>query len=226
MDHDEAMRQMMVERYLLGELAPDAQEAFEEHFFSCQECAFDVRSAAAFIDHTKAMLATPAHEPALAKSERREAGRWAWFRPAISVPVMALLVLILLYQGLIEVPKARREAAQGTTAQILPALSLINAATRGGNRAELTVQHGEPFLLFVDVPTQPQFVSYTAEMYDPAGQAVWSLPVTSEAAKDTVSIRIPGQQVPGMYSLQVRGVESSGKTTEVGRFPFELQFQN
>jgi len=43
MNHDEAVEQMAVERYLLGALDPGAQEEFEEHMFGCPECALDSR---------------------------------------------------------------------------------------------------------------------------------------------------------------------------------------
>lgn len=226
MDHDEAMRKMMVERYFLGELAADEQDAFEEHFFSCEDCALDMRSEAAFIDHSKVVLAAPAQE-AVAQKAKRQTGGWsAWFRPALAVPVMAVLVVLLAYESFVEIPKARHLAAQSGTPQVLPALSLITTATRGENKAALTVHKGEPFLLFVDIPTQTRFISYSAEMHDPAGKTVWSLPVTTETAKDTVSIRIPGQQDSGTYTLVVRGLESSGSGTDLGRFPFELHFQD
>lgn len=224
MDHDEAVRKMMVERYFLGELAAEEQETFEEHFFSCEECAVDVRSEAAFIDHSKVVLTTPAQEAAVHKPEPRRS--WGWFRPALAAPIMAVLIALLAYESFVEVPRARHLAAQSGTPQILPALSLINAATRGDSKAALTVNKGAPFLLLVDIPTEARFSSYAAEMYGPAGRAVWSLPVTTETAKDTVSIHIPGQQNPGNYALVVRGIENNGNTADLGRFPFELRFQN
>lgn len=226
MEHDEAVRQMLIERYFLGELAPEEQEAFEEHFFSCQECAADIRSESTFIDHSKVVLAPTVQEAVARKTERQGSSWRAWFRPAIAAPVMAVLLVLLGYENFVALPGAKRLAPQNGAPQILPALSLVTAATRGDNKAQLTVHKGAPFLLFVDIPTNAQFASYSAEMHDPAGNTVWSLPVTSEAAKDTVSIRIPGQQDAGAYTIVVRGIESSGNSSDLGRFPFELQFQD
>ncbi|MGH9560390.1 MAG: anti-sigma factor family protein, partial [Terracidiphilus sp.] len=39
MNHTEAVEQMTVEQYLLGELDGSAREDFEEHLFNCPECA-------------------------------------------------------------------------------------------------------------------------------------------------------------------------------------------
>ncbi|HUK47040.1 MAG TPA: zf-HC2 domain-containing protein [Terriglobales bacterium] len=221
MDHAEAGRLMMVERYLLGELSPNEQEAFEEHFFACEECAFDVRTEAAFLDHSKVVLLSPLQEQRAEKAQKQR-GRWgALLRPAVLLPIV--LALLLSYESLVKVPKTERLAAEAESPQILPTLSLISVTTRGGEQASLTVRKGEPFLLFVDIPTDNRFVSYSAHMFDPSGHEVWSLPVTTEAARDTVSIQIPGQQNSGTYSLLVRGVGNDGHTSDVGRFPFELR---
>ena len=59
MDHSESIRLMAVEKYLLGELTPELQEQFEEHFFECQECALDVRAGAALVEHSKVVLSEP-----------------------------------------------------------------------------------------------------------------------------------------------------------------------
>ena len=56
MNHSEAVQMMATERYLLGELSPELREAFEEHYFDCQECALDLRTEAAFVDAAKAQL--------------------------------------------------------------------------------------------------------------------------------------------------------------------------
>jgi hypothetical protein len=46
MGHDEAVRILATEKYLLGELSPELRDQFEEHLFDCQRCAFDLRAAA------------------------------------------------------------------------------------------------------------------------------------------------------------------------------------
>ena len=47
MTHQEAADTLAAERYLLGELPAGDREAFEAHYFSCDVCADDLRSAAA-----------------------------------------------------------------------------------------------------------------------------------------------------------------------------------
>ncbi len=57
MDHDMVVRQKMTERYLLKELDPAARDEFEEHFFDCKDCAFDVHAGALFVEQSKVVLA-------------------------------------------------------------------------------------------------------------------------------------------------------------------------
>ena len=50
MDHQTATEKQITERYLLNELSESDREQFEEHFFSCADCARDVQSGAAFVE--------------------------------------------------------------------------------------------------------------------------------------------------------------------------------
>jgi spermidine synthase len=50
MSHDEAVRILAAERYLLMEFDERVREAFEEHFFACSDCAADLRIGVAFLD--------------------------------------------------------------------------------------------------------------------------------------------------------------------------------
>ena len=58
-------REDTAERYLLGEMTEADREQYEEHFFSCADCAEDVRTTAAFLDDVKRQVApTAATRPA------------------------------------------------------------------------------------------------------------------------------------------------------------------
>jgi hypothetical protein len=230
MDHSESIRLMAAEKYLLGELAPDLREQFEEHFFDCQECALEVRAGAAFVEHSKVLLAGPVAVPSAraAVPDSAKPGWFAWLRPAFAVPVLAALLLVIGYQNLVTYPRLKGTVAMIDAPRILASASLINANTRGANQTVVSARQGEPFLLFVDIPVEAKFSSYVAELDGPAGKSEWSLTIPAETAKDTVSIRVPADhRGAGVYTLVVRGVDSSGgKGTEVGRYPFALQIRN
>ncbi len=227
MDHSESIRLMAAEKYLLGELTPELREQFEEHFFDCQECALDVRAGAALVEHSKVVLSEPV-AVSVPVPARAKAGWLAWLRPALVVPVLAALLLVIGYQNLVTYPNLKGEVATVNRPLILASASLINANTRGAGRTVVSVRQGEPFLLFVDIPAEARFSSYLAELDGPGGNSEWSLTIPAETTKDTVPIRVPaGNHGAGVYTLVVRGVDSSGgKGFEVGRYPFELQIRN
>jgi len=230
MDHSESTRLMAAERYVLGELAPELREQFEEHFFDCQECALDVRAGAAFVERSKAVLS----EPVAVSSARASVpappkpGWFAGLRPAFVVPVLAALLVVIGYQNLVTYPRLKGEVAVFNQPQILASASLSNANTRGANKTVVSARQGEPFLLFVDIPAEARFSSYAAELYGPSGNSEWALTIPAETAKDMVSIRVPAHhRAAGVYTLVLRGVDSSGgNSSEVGRYPFELQIRN
>lgn len=53
MEHQEAIALRAAERYVLKQLSSAEADAFEEHFFSCLECAEEVRWIAMFEDNVK-----------------------------------------------------------------------------------------------------------------------------------------------------------------------------
>ena len=62
-DHDEAVRTLATEKYLLGEMCPDLREEFEVHLSACEQCAFDLWAAVTFLAHAKAMLSKESEAP-------------------------------------------------------------------------------------------------------------------------------------------------------------------
>src|SRR5262245_33011500 len=121
MDHMEAERQMLSERYLLNELAPEVREEFEEHFFSCPQCALDLESGAAFLDYSKAVLSSPGKSEALKPVGQGSKSFWARLRPAFALPLLGLLILIS-YQSLVLIPRLRHAARLAESPHLLPAL--------------------------------------------------------------------------------------------------------
>jgi hypothetical protein len=228
MDHNEAIRSMIVEKYLLSDLTPELREEFEEHFFDCKECGDDVRTGAAFLEHSKTILSTvPAPVPARAVSSAPKITWASWLR-GLAVPTMAVLLAIVGYQNFATVPKLKSAIAEANAPRIFPSASLIAVNSRGASRPMVTVRKGEPFLLFLDINTASNSSSYLAELYSPAGSLEWSLPISADAANETLPVRVPpGGRHAGTYTLVVSGVGAGGeKSLEVGRYPFELQFQH
>ena len=228
MNHSEALQLMATEKYLLDEFPPDIRDQFEEHFFCCQECALDVRMTAAFLEHSKEALSTPG--PVLQPVEPSKSGWFAWIRPAFVVPAFAILLLVIGYQALFVNPSLSKAIADLRKPQVLASVYLSSGTSRGGSRPVVTDQGGQPFVLFIDIPADSRFSSYSAELLSPLGAKVWSLAIPAEAvesAKDSLPIRVvPANNESGKYVLVVRGIGSGGaEAPEIARYEFDLQLQ-
>jgi len=230
MDHEAVVRHKMTERYLLNELEPHSRDEFEEHFFDCQECALDVHSGTVLIEQSKIELAKdykPADTPlpvTVPAPVKPGWGAWfpATFRPAIIIPVMAILLVVVAYQNLVTLPKMQL-ALQSP--QVLPWAS-VNVGTYGSGETVIKANAGQGFLLFVRIPPEGVYSQYTAELYNPAGKVEWEVTIPASSTQDQWPLQVPAaNREAGSYSLAVRGVTPAGESKEIGRASFELQIQ-
>lgn len=225
MDHDVVVRQQMTEKYLLGELDSDVRDQFEEHYFECVDCAHDVRAAALFVEGSKLVLAENA-DSAEAGSRAQVAppvrqGWGRWFRPALVMPVMALLLAVVGYQNLV----TYRRAAPAESAQVVQWASL-NVGTYGAEAAVIRPRQNEDFMLFVRIPRESGYTRYALDLINGAGKVEWSLaiPATQAVEQDQWSIRVPGaNRQDGSYTLSVHGITAAGESRALGQAWFELQ---
>lgn len=227
MDHDVVVRQKMTERYLLNELDSESRDEFEEHFFDCPECAFDVRAGSAFVEQSKNVLAETREAemaPASSPTPAPASGGWlAWLRPAFAAPALALLLAVVGYQNLVTYPQLQQALNRP---QVLP-WAPVNVGTWGSGGPVIAASPGQGFLLFVRIPPDGSYSNYTADLYSPAGKVEWSLTIPVTAGQDQWPVQVPGaNREAGTYTLAVRGVTAAGESKEVGRTSFELKIQN
>jgi Putative zinc-finger len=222
MDHKDAVRLKATERYLLNELDPDQLDQFEEHLFDCPDCALDLRAAAMFVEQGKNILAEPVTARELSTTQPSK--NWfAWLRPTFVVPALAALLLIVGYQNLVSIPHIKEAVNQP---RLLPWAS-VNVGTYGDENQEIVSNAGKGFLLFVRIPPDSNYSSYTANLFGPTGKLEWALPVPAKTTSDQWPVAVPGGNLEdGTYSLSVQGTTSSGQTREVGRTSFHLQVQH
>jgi hypothetical protein len=243
MEHTQAIQLKAAERYVLGELPRDLREQYEEHFFSCLECAEELHLAAAFVENSRAAMGSEPTMPPVrlpvAVAQRPAASGWfgAFLRPSFAVPVFAALLMLVAYQTFLVIPRLKGTATQSVGAlasaapQTLASFSLITADSRGGEPLTVSVALGQPFSLYFDIPPDGHYSSYSCVFENAAGKAEFSLNISAEQAKNAVQLLIPASSLgTGKHVLVVRGFGTQGGAassgTEVARYPFTLAVSN
>jgi hypothetical protein len=229
--HEEAEASMAAERYVLGELHDRELEQFEEHFFSCPECAQDVRDLAAITEGAALIEGAALNEGSrerLKQPQQTEppkqraaapatAWRWPWLRLSPSF-------------------------AWGSA---LAAVTLV-AVTTGYQASHLSVlvrpQDVESFLLrpasrgeeasAPSIPVRKIGSFFIVEAYLPGftGELQWELRQTGSAkvidrqtalAPDkniTFKFLLPSSMAPGEYTLTVRSITLPSEKTSFIKF--------
>ena len=205
MDHEVASTSNAVERYLLGEMASLERDAFEEHYFTCTECAEEVRSASLLMRDMKAALGEI--EPAPKSSSP---GWLSWLRPQVMVPTFAALLLAVVvgYQNTVVMPDLEAPRSMG-------AAVILDGRTRGDVPA---LHAGEPlrFLAAVEGAAGPRvFIELTGV----TGSAVRHGEIAAPVANRPLDVFFPGTLAIGRYQLVVRD-SPGGK--ELARSAFEV----
>jgi hypothetical protein len=224
MDHPEAIRLLAVEKYLLNELSPELRKSFEEHLFECTECEFDVQAGYALIDGTKDVLSSAVEVTNVVVPGKPN--QWlSWLRPAIAIPVMALLLIVVGYQNLVTVPALRNAAAVAQAPQVLNPIYLTVGRNRGVEQV-VTIQRGHPLSLTLDISAESGFTSFVCELQSESGKVEGSVPISTGA--DTVTVLMPvRQEASGVHQLVIYGVfgDAGTQRSELERRHLNLQIQ-
>jgi hypothetical protein len=211
--HEEAEASMAAERYVLGELHDRELEQFEEHFFSCPECAQDVRDLAAITEGAALTEGSPLNEgsgecleqprktepPKQRAAAPATAWRWPWLRLSPSFAWGGALALVTLFSGY--------QAQQLQVAMRPQAMSAIvlTPETRG-EPAAIPMDKAGPFLrpLAVDLPGSTGTLQWDIR---PAGSQKVIFQGAAEAPEpgQLFQVLLPSSKLaPGDYTLTVR----------------------
>jgi hypothetical protein len=226
MDHSEAVRTRVAERYLLNELTGDERDAFEEHYFSCQECAEEIRCGAILMENLREIvLDTPS---TTFPAPRIFGGRSFRFQSSYQVFASAAIVLLATvvgYQSLVLIPRLRRGVG-GAVPQALTSVSLLASASRGSQLPVVQVGMNQPFGLYLDIPPQSGFDAFLCEVRTDS-KVEFTVRIPKDQAIETVHLLVPGDKLkPGRYNLVVRGIASNSAPNagpEVVRYSFQVE---
>jgi hypothetical protein len=227
MNHQDALQEMAVERYLLGELSGAALDRFEEHLFECPQCATDVRAGATFIDAARDEFKVSARVSA---PEKERSPTWlSWLAsPRFLAPALAACLAVIAVQSFVVLPRMRMAEERAEAPAILNSLVLANAGARGDSVAEIVAPEHGSFLISVDIPARSGFSSYLCSLYSPSGSLVWQTTVLRQQVSDALLIHMPTDRTKeGLNTFLVQGSPavdgSSGKLEDLARYRFQLK---
>jgi hypothetical protein len=206
MDHEVAAKTQAVERYLLGEMPASERDTFEEHYFSCAECAEEVRSGSELHRELKAAL-----RELPSRSQVSSPGWFSWFRMPALVPTFAAaaMAVVIGYQNLAVLPDL--EAPRSMTSA-----AILDGRTRG----DVPVVHaGEP-LRFLTAVEGAVPAHVFVELADRDGSAVRHGEIAAPPAGRPIDVYFPGTLATGRYQLIVRAGKGG---QELARSVFEVK---
>ena len=218
MDHKDAERINASTRYLMGDLPAEESAAFEDHYFTCAECAAEVVADEAFAANLRTVFNDQA---VLRPFESRVTAphvRAAWrprFAAAFAMPLAAAACLalgILVYQNLLVIPGLRTQVAElrDPPAPIAVALKL----SREENR--FSIPQNSPFWVPYFRLTKPDaWPAYDCEIQTASGAPVKSLSSLTARRGQPFYLLLQSSLFPdGAYKFKIRGHSSKDVIAE------------
>ena len=216
-NHDEAVKDLMAERYLLGELNAVDREAYELHLFSCDVCFGQVKVGTEFVTQLR-HIGTEDPKAPLAPGFM---GRlMANARQPIPVTMFGLLLMV---GGFAVHQRSEISYLKEPRAEVRSVLTGI--AHGSSDITPVNASRNSALSLNVDYEPKGEFISYLVQVLSSSGKVLHTVALPETQVGTTASIVLPADALrPGQYSLVVFGRRSDGTQGEVGRGVFELQF--
>jgi hypothetical protein len=232
------------ERYARHQLSPDEELAFEEHFFSCDECFTKLQATERFVagvrDATRRGLLDTGPD------EAKKTRGW-WLLPGFALSSTATVVLagMVIWVFLVQLPGLRRErdevtarlhSEQGLRAELekeagRESATQVNVpfvmleATRGsGILNEATVPAGARHLmLWAELGGESRFRSFRLEVYDPDHHLVETVNNLNRNSYGAVVVNLATENVAsGDYLLKLSG-EAPPPLSPVAEYRLRIQ---
>lgn len=251
MDHAYIEEHGLIDLYHRGQLPPEEEPGFEEHFVGCPECQERLQMARGFQRGLKTVV----------MEDVAKAGLLAWLVRRRWLAVAALILAAVLpvlgylagsretapmnteasWRQLFE--KERRSAeglrqrleqserqrlAQAEETPSLPSplvntpVFLLTAVRGEGETTAVEVKNGW-FSLAVDAGDDPRFESYRVTITDARGARVFREAGLKPNALEAVVLTFPaGFFKPGEHRLVLEGVKAGGGAVELGGYSFRI----
>jgi Putative zinc-finger len=219
MTHEQAVSTFASERYLLEEMTEPERTVFEEHYFSCVDCADDVRMGAVMSDGARAGLMGERADQSIVTDmtasdawRRRTPAPRRWYQSAaIPWAVAATLAVVAGYQTFVGTPGRPLRQPQA----VVPVT--LRPASRGQEPRVVVFRDSSIAMLAVDVTSAVSGSSLPYTIRTATGSAIASGTIQTPQAGAPLLLLVPTAELslPGRYVLSVGDAE----------YPFEVVTQ-
>lgn len=231
MDHQEAARLQLLERYMLDELDSVLKDEFEAHLFVCPQCSEELRAAAILVDNARSVFREEVGRPpgALAGGARHHAAgeapgfvqrlldalRVPAFAPALAA---AALLGVVSYQNFVQIPSLRASLEAASAPRVVPVFTL-QPESRGEEQVISAAPGARSLILTFDLAS-PSADGYTCALIDETGREWLKLNEKPDPGTDMLTLQLdPARIPPGRHLLTVR----AGGGRELSRFRFTFK---
>jgi hypothetical protein len=216
MDHEEAIKNFTVERYLLGELTESDRDAYEEHLFSCPVCFEQVKAGTEFVGQVRQIGA----EESRSAARPGLMGVMSGLRQPVAAVALTLLFCAIglnVYQG--------RMITASHRVQVAPAFILSDGAKAEGIK-EVTVPKNTRFNLNFQLLKRGPYTRYEGQVVTESGKINHSFQVSVEQASEIINLLLDsGTMGEGIHQIVIQGVSADGKMSELTRYTFNFRLQ-
>ena len=217
MNHDDAVKNLMAERYLLGELNTAERDAYEDHLFSCDACFEQVKAGTEFVGHLR-QIGTEAPQPPLLP------GFMSRLMTSVRQPVTITAFGFMFFASGIAI---HQNSVIAHLKEPRPEIrSVLTGVAHGSSETHLIqVPKNSSLSLNVEYAPKGEFISYRVQILSSSGKALHTVALPEPQVGTTATIALPADALkPAQYSMVVFGRRSDGTQEEAGRGAFELQF--
>lgn len=224
--HTQIQNDEVVERYVRNRLTPEDRQAFEEHFFACDECFEKVQAMERFAAGIRDAAERGLLEDGAVAADLRQAPAWTRWALAGSSAAAIALAAVIAWALLVRIPSLQRnlrvavtqmQSQQQTLAQLQTSAAAGPAVQANVPLVMLQETRGEPsttaalpsdarqLIVWVE-PGPTRFQTYRIEIYSSASKLVTSVDGLSRGPYGALAASIPTESLqPGVYQVRLVG---------------------
>jgi hypothetical protein len=133
------------------------------------------------------------------------------------------ILCVVAYENVVTIPHLKATTAGVRAPEILPEVSLLGVGARAESNPVIAPA-SKDFELELEIPGGPEFTGYRCEIHDSRNEVKFSLPVSTESAKNTLRLAIPGSALdPGKYDVVVFGEQPGKPPQKLIQYPVAIR---